>query len=223
MTTLLLDKTGTITTAPARRPSSSRRTTSTEVERRRGCARVAPGRRDAGGPLDRRARRARASASSRPSGPDAGLVPFTAQTRMSGMDLADGRHGVARAPPTRCAASSRPRAAPCRSSSARSSSRSSNDGATPLVVIDRRPARGLAGARRHPAQGHRQARHARAVRRAAGDGHPDGDDHRRQPADGGGDRRRGRGRRLPRRGHARGQDGPDQARAGRRQPRGDDR
>ena len=34
---------------------------------------------------------------------------------------------------------------------------------------------------------------------------------------------RGRRRRLPRRGHARGQDGPDPAGAGRRQPRRDDR
>ena len=45
----------------------------------------------------------------------------------------------ARVPPTRCAASSRPRAARCRSSWCRSSSSVSNDGATPLVVIDRRP------------------------------------------------------------------------------------
>ena len=37
-------------------------------------------------------------------------------------------------------------------------------------------------ARRHPPEGHRQGRHERALRRAAADGHPHGDDHRRQPA-----------------------------------------
>ncbi len=57
-----------------------------------------------------------------------------------------------------------------------------------------RPSRGdrVAGARRDPAQGHRQAGHARALRPAPRDGHPHGHDHRRQPADRGGDRRRGR-------------------------------
>ena len=49
----------------------------------------------------------------------------------------------------------------------------------------RRRARQL-GARRHPPEGHRQGRHGRAVQRAATDGHPHRDDHRRQP----GDRRR---------------------------------
>ena len=130
----------------------------------------------------------------------------------------------ARAPPTRCAASSRPRAAACRSSSVPIVEQVSRDGATPLVVIDR-PAgdEPVAGARRDPPQGHREARHARALRPAARDGHPHRDDHRRQPAHRRGDRRGGRRRRLPRRGDARGQDGADQARAGRRQPRGDDR
>ena len=44
-------------------------------------------------------------------------------------------------------------------------------------------------------------------------GHPHGDDHRRQPAHRRGHRRGGRRRRLPRRGHARGQDGADPARS----------
>ena len=55
-------------------------------------------------------------------------------------------------------------------------------GGTPLVVAEARATR-AAGARRHPAQGRRQAGHARAVRRAAPDGHPHRHDHRRQPAD----------------------------------------
>ncbi len=51
----------------------------------------------------------------------------------------------------------------------------------------RRPA-----ARRRLPEGHREGRHPGALRGAAPDGHPHGDDHRRQPDDGGGDRRRGR-------------------------------
>ena len=86
--------------------------------------------------------------------------------------------------------------------------RIARSGGTPLVVAERR-----ARARRHPSQGHRQGRHPRALRRAARDGHQDGDDHRRQPADRGVDRARGRRRRLPRPGDAGRQDGADQARA----------
>ncbi len=78
------------------------------------------------------------------------------------------------------------------------------------VVEPRAPA----GPRRHPPQGHREGRHARALRRAPRHGHPHRDDHRRQPAHRAGHRRRGRRRRLPGRGHARGQDGPDQRGAG---------
>ena len=44
-------------------------------------------------------------------------------------------------------------------------------------------------ARRHPPEGHRQGRHPRALRASARHGHQDGDDHRRQPADGRGHRR----------------------------------
>ena len=56
------------------------------------------------------------------------------------------------------------------------------------------------------AQGHGQGRARRALRRVPQDGHPDGDDHRRQPADRGDDRPGGRRRRLHRPGQARGQD-----------------
>ena len=79
--------------------------------------------------------------------------------------------------------------------------RIADPGATPLAI--RRDGR---VARPHRAQGHGQGRPRRALRRVPQDGHPDGDDHRRQPADGGDDRPRGRRRRLHRRGHARGQD-----------------
>ncbi len=68
-------------------------------------------------------------------------------------------------------------------------------------------------ARRHPPQGHRQGRHPRALRGAAPHGHPHGDDHRRQPDDRRRHRRRGRRRRLPRPGHPRGQAQADPRRA----------
>jgi K+-transporting ATPase ATPase B chain len=79
------------------------------------------------------------------------------------------------------------------------------------------------GARRHPSEGRGQARHRREVHRDAQDGHPHGHDHRGQPTDREGHRCRGRRRRLPRRGHPRGQDGPHQGRAVRGPPGGDDR
>ena len=48
--------------------------------------------------------------------------------------------------------------------------------------------REIARARRHPPERHRQGRHQGTLRRPACDGHQDGDDHRRQPADRGVDR-----------------------------------
>ena len=65
----------------------------------------------------------------------------------------------------------------------------------------RRPRRH--GARRDPPQGHRQGRHPRALRPAAQDGHPHRDDHRRQPAHRRRHRRRSRRGRLHGPGHAR--------------------
>ena len=155
--------------------------------------------------------------------PGAALVPFTAQTRMSGMDLSDGRL--------------------VRKGAADSVRRFvegegghfplelipvvegvSRDGATPLVVIDR-PA----------GQSDWNVLGVIRLKDTVKPGMRDRFDHLRlmgirtvmitgdNPltaaaiADGGGRRR------LPRRGHARGQDGADQARAARRQPRGDDR
>ena len=71
-------------------------------------------------------------------------------------------------------------------------------GATPLVVAEGRHVLGV-----DRTEGHRQDAHQGALRGAAPDGHQDDHDHRRQQAHGGGDRRRGRGRRLPRRSDAR--------------------
>ena len=113
---------------------------------------------------------------------EAVFVPFTAQTRMSGVNLngfeirkgaADAiakylqQHGPAC--PRRCRrASNRLRARAAR----------------------RWWSRRSAGARRDRTEGHRQGWHARALRSTSRHGHPHGDDHRRQSAD----RRRHRAR-----------------------------
>jgi hypothetical protein len=65
----------------------------------------------------------------------------------------------------------------------------------------RRRERARAG--RHPPQGHREAGHQGALRRAAAHGNQDGHDHRRQSADRRGHRGGGGRRRFPRRGDAR--------------------
>ena len=91
VTTLLLDKTGTITFGSRQAAEFIPVHDVTDAEVAEGSARVVARRRDAGGPLDRRARRARLRAGARSNEPGAVLVPFTAQTRMSGMDLAVGR------------------------------------------------------------------------------------------------------------------------------------
>ena len=204
---LLLDKTGTITLGnrqaaefiPVDGVDAAR-------ARRGGAARVAR-RRDARGPLDRRARQgASGSASASSPATTTTFVPFSASTRMSGIDV-DGRQirkGAAdaikafiaenggSAPPELDAAVQRV-AAPGRHAA-------------------RRRARQL-GARRRPSEGHRQGRHERAIRRAAPDGHPHGDDHGRQPGHGCGDRGRGGRRRLPRRGDAGGEARADPSRS----------
>ena len=90
----------------------------------------------------------------------------------------------------------------------------------------RHAARGRGGparARRDRIEGHRQGAHQGALRGAAPDGHQDDHDHRRQPAHGGVDRRRGRRRRFPRRGHARSEAQADPRDAGAGQARRDDR
>ena len=149
------------------------------------------------------------------------FIAFTAQTRMSGVDLAArprrrrGRSG--RAPATRSGVTSKRSAARFRRARADDRGR----GAPRQHAAGRQRRR--ACARRGRAQGHRQGRHQGALRRAAPHGHQDGDDHRRQPAHRRGDRRRGRRRRLPRRGHARGQAEADPRVPGRRPPGGDDR
>ena len=150
------------------------------------------------------------------------FVEFSAQTRMSGIDLADGRQvrkgassAVQRVDPRR-------RRHRRRTTSARWSTASRRP-AVPRWWWPRRANGHGPGPRRDPPEGHRQGGHLRAVRRDAQDGHPDRHDHRRQPADGQGHRGRVRGGRLPGRGHAGRQDGADQEGAAGRQAGRDDR
>ena len=89
VTTLLLDKTGTITYGNRRAvdflPLDGVSRADLDARRRGGVAR----RPDAGGHVDRRTRR-RARRGGRPPRPHATVVPFTAQTRMSGVDQRSG-------------------------------------------------------------------------------------------------------------------------------------
>jgi K+-transporting ATPase ATPase B chain len=123
------------------------------------------------------ARRA-ASSASRPTAAEAGMrtfVPFTAQTRMSGVDLADGSVHPQGRLRRRASWSGRQAAEPASTHRPRDRHRR---GGTPLVVAARDGRILGVGA----PQGHREARHPRALRRAAPHGHPHGDGHRRQPA-----------------------------------------
>ena len=213
--TLLLDKTGTITLGNRQAAEflAGRRRRRRRAGGRR--AAVQPGRRDARGPLHRGARQDRArpaGARARASSSTAHFVPFTAQTRMSGVDL-DGGRQIRKGAAAAVMKWVRDNGGHPTDEVGAIVDAISTAGGTPLVVAERVDGQRGPHAGRDPPQGRRQGGHARAVRRDAPDGHPHRDDHRRQPADRPGHRRGGRGRRLPRRGHARGQDGADQARS----------
>ncbi len=113
------------------------------------------------------------------------FVPFTAQTRMSGVDF-DGRRirkGAVDAieAHVRAAGGAMP---PALQSAVNDIAKG---GGTPLAVAD-----GERGPWRHSPEGCGEGRHQGAVRRAAPHGHQDHHDHRRQPADRRRHRRRGR-------------------------------
>ncbi len=105
------------------------------------------------------------------------FVQFTAQTRMSGVDLADGRDEVRKG-----AASAVARMGPGQRRDAPGRTRPDRG----RHLRGRRHAAGRGGEGRrhgpgprgHLPQGHRQGGHRRAVRRDAQDGHPDRHDHR---------------------------------------------
>ena len=134
------------------------------------------------------------------------IVPFSAQTRISGVDL-PGRVLRKGAVDAILAQSGLTReTAPAEFIQA--VDRIARSGGTPLAVSDNSQLLGD-----HPPEGHRQARHPTALRRAARDGHQDGDGHRRQSAHRRRHRLGSRRRRLPRAGDARGQARLHQARA----------
>ena len=152
------------------------------------------------------------------------LVPFTAQTRMSGVDFENRSVRKGAADSVRRWVEEQGGTVPAELGDAVDSI--SAQGGTPLVVAE---THGAGGGSNPPgvgcdlSEGHRQARHLGALRGPASDGDPHGDDHRRQPAHRGGHRQGSRRRRLPRRGDARRQDGADQEGTARWSPRRDDR
>ena len=130
------------------------------------------------------------------------FIPFTAQTRMSGVDAGGSsvRKGAVDAILNYVGGGAhrwRP-ATPCARCSRRFRDRARDPGDFRRNRQSRRhAARGRQGrppARRRAAQGHRQGRHPRALCRTAPHGHSHRDDHRRQPDDGGRDRRGSRRR-----------------------------
>ncbi len=146
------------------------------------------------------------------AGADAELIPFSAETRMSGIAM-DGRRVMKGAVD---AVSRLAKQIP--SDLEPISTRIAMEGGTPLAVADNGELR-----RRHLPEGHREARHSGEVRGDAARRHPHHHDHRRQQADRGDDRGRGGRRRLRRRGEARRQDADHSRRAGEGPPRRDDR
>ena len=135
------------------------------------------------------------------------FVPFTAQTRMSGIDLATQRAAaaVAAGGGRSYADAGRPRdsqrrcrghpGVDCRQGWQRAGRAHRDRSACgPRRRNAARRRRGPPRPRRHSSEGHRQGRHPRSVCAPAGDGHQDRDDHRRQPAHRRGDRVRSRRR-----------------------------
>ena len=102
-------------------------------------------------------------------------IAFTAQTRMSGVDV-DGRKIRKGAAGSVIAWVKERGGTRRRGRRQRSPTAISEAGGTPLLVAVEDDA-GRPGPGRHPPQGRRQGGHAGAVRRAAPDGHQDRDDH----------------------------------------------
>ena len=143
------------------------------------------------------------------------LIPFTAQTRMSGVDMPGRSIRKGAADAIRRWLGSEDGNEPALATLVDEVALS---GGTPLVVAENGHALGVVHLKDVVKEGLRERfdeLRAMGIRTVMITGD--------NPLDGEGDRRRGRGRRLPRRGDARGQDGADQARAGGRQPRRDDR
>ena len=138
------------------------------------------------------------------------FVPFSATTRMSGLDFEGRQIRKGAADSVKQWVAEQGGTVPTDLDPI--VERVSRAGSTPLVVADGPVILGVIELKDVVKEGIQE--------KFAGDalhGHPHGDDHRRQPVDRGDHRPGGRRRRLPRRGHARGEAGPHQAGAGRRQ------
>ena len=144
------------------------------------------------------------------------FIPFSASMRMSGVDVNGSRLRKGAADAIKRFVEESGGRPPGRARLDRARRRRAGRNAA------RRRARQLRPRSRAP-EGHRQGRHGRALRRAADDGHPHRDDHRRQPCHGGRDRAGGGCRRLPRRGDPRAKARADPRRAGARAHDRDDR
>ena len=138
---------------------------------------------------------------SAPSAESAKFIPFSATTRLSGVEIG-GRSlrkgsidAILKFAGEACRAARRPARAVSGAGGAYRPGGRHASGA----------GRGEPPARRHPSQGCRKARNQAALRRVAPHGHQDRDDHRRQSRHGCGHRVRGRRRRLHCRGNAGGQ------------------
>ena len=124
------------------------------------------------------------------------VVPFAAETRLSGVDCQGRRIRKGAVDAVLKFAGIDDRDAPAEFRQAVDAV--ARTGGTPLAVVD-----GNAPARRHPPEGRGEAGHQGALRRTARHGHPHRDGDRRQPGHRRGNRLGGRRRRLPRRSHAR--------------------
>ena len=186
--TLLLDKTGTITLGIVRLPSSFPLPGVTEAEladaaQLASLADETP----EGRSIVVLAKETVSPARTRPGRERSAFVPFTAQTRMSGVNL-DGREsGKARPTPSRN--TSRVAGGACRRNSRCWWSASPRSGGTPLVVADATAPLGVIHLKDVVKGGMRGA-----IRRLARHGHQDGHDYGRQSADGRGHRPGGRRR-----------------------------
>ena len=103
------------------------------------------------------------------------FVPFTAETRMSGVDRGTDsiRKGAGDSVAAWCGDNAVSKDVNAQVETI------ARSGGTPLLVAENH-----VDPRYHPPEGHRQARYLRALRGTAPDGTADGDDHRGQPADG---------------------------------------
>ena len=204
---LLLDKTGTITYGNRMATELIAAKGVTGEELADGRPRCLPGRRDAGGQVDRRPHRRRAGGAVR-RGDAARRAAFRALQRL---DEDERRRLSAGAGRRARPEAGDPQGRPLRRAGIRGGARRQGAAGGRERLREDSPLRGHAPRglgrqsrpRRHPPQGRGQAGHTRALRGPPRDGHTHGDDHRRQPPHRGRHSRGIGGLRFHRRGQAR--------------------